>query len=236
MKLVVDLHVHSISSGHAYSTLMEYVEQAKKIGLKGFALTDHGPAMPGAPHHYHFSNMRMIPQELSGIRIFRGIEANVINEKGDLDFFGDDFFWMDLVMVAMHPKCGYESQGIDKNTQVLLKALENPRINTIAHPGNPRYPLHVAEVVSAAKAKKVLIEINNSSSFSRPGSHDTCLQFAKEVKRQNWMVSIGTDSHIAPMLGDFTESLKLIKQAGLQEKNVINTSLRKVEAFLANRG
>ena len=53
MKLVADLHLHTIASGHAYSTIEEYVARAKKIGLKAIAITDHGPAMPGGPHQYH---------------------------------------------------------------------------------------------------------------------------------------------------------------------------------------
>ena len=72
MKLIADLHVHTLSSGHAYSTLEEYVAQAKKIRLAMIAITDHGSNMPGAPHYYHFSNMRMMPREIDGIKVLRG--------------------------------------------------------------------------------------------------------------------------------------------------------------------
>ncbi len=235
MRFVSDLHVHTLSSGHAYSTLEEYVAQAKKIGLKSFAITDHGPAMPGAPHFYHFSNMRMVPEKISGIRIYRGIEANIINENGKLDFSGDDFTQLEIVMVAMHPKCGYEDQGEDKNTEVLIRSLKNPRINIIAHPGNPKYPIKVEDVVAAAKANRVLIELNNSSPFSRAGSYEKCLEFTREVKRQEWMVALGTDSHISTMLGDFGEAIKLIKAADLSEKHIVNTSLDKIKKYLLER-
>jgi len=47
IKLVADLHVHTISSGHAYSTVAEIIEAAAQKGLEAVALTDHGPAMPG---------------------------------------------------------------------------------------------------------------------------------------------------------------------------------------------
>lgn len=232
MKLEADLHLHTVSSGHAYSTIEEYVARAKKIGLKAIGITDHGPAMPGASHWYHFSNMRMIPQVLDGIRIYRGIEANVIDENGKLDFTGDDFTRLDIVMIAMHPRCGYENQGGEKNTEVLLKAMENPAVNVIAHPGNPKYPIKVSETVAAAKEKGILIEINNSSFMSRVGSWDRCLAFAREVKRQNWKVVLGTDSHISTMLGVFDEALKLVKEAGLSEEQVVNTSLEKIERCL----
>ncbi len=233
MKIVADLHIHTIASGHAYSTIEEYVARAKKIGLKAIAITDHGPAMPGGPHYYYFQNMRMIPERMAGVRIYRGIEANVINAEGGIDIPPPDFTRLDLVMVAMHSRCGYENEGEERNTEVLLRALEkNPEIRVIAHPGNPKYPISVKRTVSAAKQRGVAIEINNSSFFSRVGSWERCLEFAREVKRQDARVVIGSDSHISAMLGDFSQALKLIKEAGLSEKHVINTSLEKIEKYL----
>ncbi len=233
MKLEVDLHVHTVSSGHAYSTLEEYVRQAKKIGLKAFAMTDHGPAMPGAPHYYHFLNALMIPEKIDGIRVFRGVEANIINAQGEIDLFEECLEKLDVIMMAMHPKTGYDNQGEEKNTEVLLKALHKyPRINVIAHPENAKYPLKVEETVAAAKAKGVALEINNSSQMTRPGTFDRIVAFAKEVKRQDWKVVLGTDSHFSTMLGKFDYAFKVVKEAGLEEKHIINTSLKKVEEFL----
>jgi putative hydrolase len=235
VKLVADLHIHTVSSGHAYSTIEEYVEQARKLKLKAIAVTDHGPGMPGGPHWYHFSNMRMIPEVINGIRVYRGIEANIIDANGKIDLQDSDLAELDIVMVAMHPRTGYDSLGEEGNTEILLKALENPYINVIAHPGNPKYPISVERTVAAAKEKKVAIEINNSSFTSRVGSWDKCLEFAREVKRQDWKVIIGSDSHISTMLGGFEKALKLIKESGLTEKHVINTSLEKIERYLLKR-
>jgi len=237
MKLIADLHLHTVSSGHAYSTLEEYIAEAKRIGLKMIAVTDHGPAMPGGPHYYHFSNMRMIPQEIEGIRVLRGIEANIINDKGEIDLSEQEIKWggLEIVMVAMHPRVGYENQGEEKNTEVLLKALQNPYINVIAHPGNPKYPVKVKEVVEAAKKHRVLIEINNSSDFSRPGSHDKCVEFAREVKKIGWKVVTGTDSHISTMLGRFDDAVKLFAEAGLTEEDVVNTTDAMIEKYLLKR-
>jgi putative hydrolase len=234
MKLIADLHVHTISSGHAYSTLEEYIQRAKEIGLEAIAITDHGPSMPGAPHYYHFSNMRMIPREIEGVKILRGVEASIVNEQGEIDLTEQEIKWggLDIVMVAMHPRVGYENQGEEKNTDVLIKAMQNPRVNVAAHPGNPKYPVNIKETVAAAKERGVLIEINNSSDFSRPGSHAVCVEFAREAKRMGWKVIIGTDSHISTMLGVFNDALKLIEEAGLTEDDVVNTSWEKIEEYL----
>lgn len=41
----VDLHMHTVASTHAYSTLSDYIAEAKRKGIKLFAITDHGPDM-----------------------------------------------------------------------------------------------------------------------------------------------------------------------------------------------
>ncbi|MEX9163562.1 PHP domain-containing protein, partial [Salmonella enterica] len=36
----VDLHMHTVASTHAYSTLSDYIAEAKRKGIKLFAITD----------------------------------------------------------------------------------------------------------------------------------------------------------------------------------------------------
>ncbi|HTY12575.1 MAG TPA: phosphatase [Candidatus Omnitrophota bacterium] len=236
MRFVADFHMHTVSSGHAYSTIEEYVAAAKKCGLKMIAITDHGPAMPGAPYNYHFANMRMIPRTIDGIRVLRGAEANIINDQGDIDISDDEIAWgdLDLLLVTFHPRCGYEDKGPEENTDALIKALRHPRVKIIAHPENPKYPINIKRTVAAARERGVLIEINNSSELSRPGSHDTALEIVKEVKRAGWKVAVGSDSHISCMLGDYKNALSLIKEAKLKASDVINTSEALIKTYLLN--
>ena len=49
----------AVASTHAYSTLHDYIAEAKRKGIKLFAITDHGPDMADAPHYWHFVNMRI---------------------------------------------------------------------------------------------------------------------------------------------------------------------------------
>lgn len=236
MKYVADLHLHTISSGHAYSTLEEYAARAKKIGLKSFALTDHGPAMPGGPHLYYFANMKMVPEKIDGIRIFRGCEANVINADGGIDLPEFEQSGLEILIASMHPRVGYESHGEEKNTEVLIKTMaRNPRVNILGHIGNPKFPVNISAICAAAKEHRVLIELNNSSVYSRPGSWEKCLEAAREIKRLDWLVALGTDSHFSTMLGDFKKSEELIKAAGLSDKHVVNTSFEKIEKYLIKR-
>jgi putative hydrolase len=85
MAFIIDLHTHTTASGHAYSTLMDYVGFAKEHAITGFGLSDHGPAMPGGPNIFHIANQTVIPRYIQDVLILRGVEANIISYMGNID-------------------------------------------------------------------------------------------------------------------------------------------------------
>ena len=44
LRALMDLHTHTLASGHAYSTLKENLEEAKKMGLEVLGTSEHGTA------------------------------------------------------------------------------------------------------------------------------------------------------------------------------------------------
>lgn len=54
MQIIADLHTHTLSATHAFNTLDEMAAKAAALGYAALAITDHGPAMPDAPHMWHF--------------------------------------------------------------------------------------------------------------------------------------------------------------------------------------
>ncbi len=56
MKTLIDLHNHTVASGHAYSTVEELISRAKRR-LKVLGISDHTPAMPGGANLLHFANV-----------------------------------------------------------------------------------------------------------------------------------------------------------------------------------
>ena len=233
MKIIADLHTHTLASGHAYSTVNELALAAAHVGLAALGLTDHGPAMPGGPHRYHFCAMRFIPRQIAGVRILRGIEANVLDVRGTLDLEESVLEDLDFVMAGLHENCGYCGRDIDQNTETLLAVMANPRVKCISHPGNPIFPSHYEQIVRAALATGTALEINNSSlSLSRKGSRSNCTEIARLCARIGAPVMIGSDAHIAQGVGVFDDALKLVEEAGITEEQVINASLPRLLQFL----
>ena len=82
---LMDLHTHTLASGHAYSTLKENLEEAKKMGLKVLGTSEHARMMPGTAPLIYFQNFKVIPKEVDGVRLVNGIEANIFDEHGSID-------------------------------------------------------------------------------------------------------------------------------------------------------
>ena len=85
MKYTIDTHTHTLVSGHAYNTIDEMAAYAAGIGVTHLAITDHAPKMPGSAGILYFSNMKIIPREKCGVRIYMGCEANIMDYDGNID-------------------------------------------------------------------------------------------------------------------------------------------------------
>lgn len=234
MKIIADIHTHTLASGHAYSTINELACAAAEKGLEGLAITDHGPSLPGGPHRYHFCAMRFVPNSIAGVRIFRGIEANIVDPAGTLDLEQEVLAELDFVMAGLHENCGFCEGDAGHNTRTLLAVMQNPLVKCISHPGNPIFPLDYETIVQAALQTGTALEINNSSlaQVSRKGSSENCATIARLCARYGAPIMIGSDAHIAQGVGIFDDAVKLVEEAGIREEQVINASMERLLRFL----
>lgn len=234
MNIRIDTHTHSLASGHAYSTIDDLARAARKRGLYGFVLTDHGPAMPGTTHLYHFGNLRILPKKINGVRFYMGVEANIIDDRGTIDMPLYNLTRLDYVLAGLHEICK-EPGSIEQNTKAMIAAIANPMVDAIAHPGNPSYPVDFVEVVNAARAYGKALEINNGSFRVRPGSEDGCSRMAALCAKEGALVVCASDAHYWRDVGNVSLALNLIKKAGIDNEKVINSSVQGFEAFIAAR-
>lgn len=236
MKFLVDVHAHTIASAHAYSTLHDYLSVAKEKGIKLFAITDHGPDMADAPHFWHFVNMRVLPRIVDGIGVLRGIEANIKNEHGDIDFFGDYLQELDIVLAGFHEPV-FPPSTKEVHTRALINTIESGHVDIISHPGNPVYPIDIKRVAVAAAKHNVALEINNSSFLtSRKGSINNCTEIANAVKQAGGLLVMGSDSHVAFSLGSFDKAVEIIEAVGFPIDRLLNRSPKALLYFLSTRG
>ncbi len=224
MKGLIDLHTHTIVSGHAYSTVQENIQSAIKNGLKYLGLSDHAPNMPGGPHPYYFHNIYCIPKEVDGLKILRGIEANIIDFDGNTDVSDDMLTHIDYMIASLHNPC-INAGNKEENTNAILKVMDHPKVKIIGHLDDSRYEVDYERVVKKAKEKNVLLEINNSSlkpTTFRQGAWENLGVMLKLCKEQEVKVVMGTDSHISYDIGKFTYCEKILNDNNFPTHLVIN--------------
>lgn len=231
---LIDLHTHTISSGHAYSTLEENIKGAKKKGLKIMGMSDHATSLPGAPHIFHFFNMKVIPKVIEDVRILKGIEANIIDFSGKIDVDEDISKHLDYVIASLHPPVIKPGKK-EENTQALLKAMENPLVNIIGHPDDGRYPIDYEAVVLKAKATHTLLEINNAS-LNPEGSRVDTLKHSETILKlcmiHNVPVIFGSDAHISFDVGNFELCTALAEKLHFPQSLIVNQDIKTLSKYL----
>ena len=236
MKIVLDTHAHTLASGHAYNTIREMAKAAADKGLEAIALTDHAPDMPGSCHLFYFQNLRVVPRNQCGVKLFLGTEANILDENGSVDLPDSVLAEMDLVIASFHPPC-YKGAKTKKDiTNAYLAAMENPHIDIIGHPDDGRFMVDYEAIVKKAKETHTLLELNNSS--LRPGgfrvnTRENDLEMLRLCKKYEVPISIGSDAHVDVDLAGFDLAMEVLKECEFPEELVVNTSLERLEKILA---
>lgn len=225
MKAIIDMHTHTVASGHAYSTIHENIQFAKKHGMKFLGTSDHGSTMTGGPAEYFFHNLKVVPREMDGVKILRGMEANILDVNGNIDELDSKALdGLDYLIASLHIVC-IEPSTKEDNTMAILNVMDKEKVKIIGHPDDARYELDYEAIVKKAKEKNILLEVNNSSlspNTSREGARENILKYLELCKEYDVRIIMGTDSHICYDIGVFQYAEAIIEEANFPKELVIN--------------
>lgn len=223
LTIKADLHTHTIASGHAFSTLLENIEYGKKRGIKTIAVTEHTDGMLGGANRYYFWNLRNLPDIIEGVKIIRGAEANIINNKGELDIesYWEDYQDLELIIASMHGGI-MKSSSKEYTTETYMNVIKNPRVNIIGHPDNPRFDFDMVRVFEEAKKYGKIIEINNASAAVRKTDPERLKMMMGLLKDIGNEISLGSDAHFATNIGNFDVVLPLLEEVDFPADRIYN--------------
>jgi putative hydrolase len=227
LKPLIDLHVHTLASGHAFSTLKENIEEAKAKGLKVLGISEHAKTMGGAPHLYYFHNLKVFKKEIMGVRILKGIEANILDFQGNIDVEDELALRLDYLIASLHPAC-IRSGTIDENTHAIMNVMNNPYVKIIGHPDDSRFPLDYNKIVRKAAEKSVVLEVNNSSlsdRTERKNARENQISYLNLCKKYGVKVMLGSDAHIWYNVGDFANALQIMDDLKFPPELILNYDL-----------
>lgn len=235
MKILADLHTHTVANTHAYSTVTENARYAAKIGMEAIAITDHAPGMPDGAHRWHFLNSVVLPREIEGVKILRGAEINIINADGTIDMDDGCLNLLDWVIVSFHKPACQEIGTREQRTQCYIDLLANPNIDMLGHSGSPIFDFDIPAVIDAAKEYDKVIEINENTFNIREKNIPLCREIALECAKKGVKISVDSDAHFYSHIGDFKKAEGMLKEIGFPEELILNVNFKRVEEYLNNR-
>ncbi len=233
-KLIADLHTHTLASTHAYSTLQEMCRSAAEKGLYAIAITDHGPAMPGSPGPWFFTNLPGVPLHYQGVLTLAGMEANVLDLEGTLDIPQRESEVLDWVVASVHSLTleGLRDPTVEKCTQMWLNIAEKPFVNVIGHSGDPRFAYDLDTVIPVFGARHKLVEINDHSFSARPQNIPQCRQIALACKRYGVPIVVNSDAHIESSVGAHENAFRMLEEIDFPPELILNAHVDRLEAYL----
>ncbi|MDR0738648.1 MAG: phosphatase [Oscillospiraceae bacterium] len=232
MKIVADMHCHSLASGHAYSSIQEMIDAAYLKGLWAIAITDHGRATPNSPGAWHFENLRTIPKKVNNVWVLKGIEANIWDYDGNLDTSNLILDRLDWVVASMHAETLRPVCDIDACTNAWLNIVKNPYVNVIGHSGEEAYKYDYEKVIPEFSRMGKLVEINNGSFLVRKTAIKNCKKIALLCKKYGVKVIVNSDAHFSTLIGNISSAGKLLEEIDFPLELIINNDKLALQEYI----
>ncbi|GAA0840170.1 DNA polymerase/3'-5' exonuclease PolX [Marinobacter szutsaonensis] len=220
-----DLHCHSnASDGH--HSLKQMAKAGAGCGYEYLSINDHSKHVTVA---HGLDKQRLLEQikeidklneRLDGIVLLKSIELDIL-EDGSLDLPDSVLKELDFTVCAVHYKFNLSRS---KQTQRILRAMDNPYFNILAHPSgrliNEREPYEVdlEKIMEAASERGCILELN-----AHPDRLDLTDERCMMAREMGVKMSISTDSHSTSDLDFMRFGINQARRGWLEAKDVINT-------------
>ncbi len=234
LKIIADLHTHTVASTHAYSTVLENARYAADAGLSAMAITDHTPASTDGPHVWHFHNLhKAIPRELFGVKILYGAESSIIDYDGNIDFPREECAALDWIIASIH-RNQLAKASPEEITRLYMGAAENPLVDVIGHCATVGYEFDYEKCIKKFRDCGKLVEINESS-LKWKNTADNYREVIRLCKKLEAPVVVNSDAHFCTLIGHFETAVKLLEEQDFPEELIINADRERFMDFILRK-
>ncbi|WP_245955228.1 PHP domain-containing protein [Kushneria indalinina] len=220
-----DLHMHTTASD-GKANLEEMVSAARQRGYRYIAITDHSKRLAMANGldakrlREQMAEIDALNERLKNFTVLKGNEVDIL-EDGALDIPDDVLKELDVCVFSVHSKFNLSRE---KQTRRILRAMDNPHVNILAHPtgriinGREGYDVDIEAVLHGAKERGVFLEIN-----AQPARLDLADRWIRMARDIGVALAINTDAHATDQLGHMALGVTQARRGLLESKDVLNT-------------
>ena len=217
IKMTGDYHTHTTYSD-GYGSIEDNVMVAIERGLKEVGITDHAfNHIKGCITRADVEKMRAevnrLQEKYPQIKIYLGVEADLLNFDGDIDLNEDEIKLFDYILLGIHKltygkgvKGSYKFNFLnfimktkhhrERVTDSYIRAINRYPIRAIVHP-NYAVRCNISRLADACAEKGVLLEFNGKRIEYTDADMET-------LKKSKVKFIFGSDAHYPSKVGDCT--------------------------------
>jgi DNA polymerase (family 10) len=220
-----DLHLHTTATdGH--NSLEEMAKAAKEKGYEYIAITEHtqrvavAGGLSAKAMLKRFEEFETVMSKVKGLKILKSAEVDIL-EDGRLDLSDDVLKELDVSVCAVHYNMNLSGE---EQTNRILKAMDNPYFNILAHPTGrqinerPPYDVDLKRIFKAAKERGCIVECD-----CQPHRLDLSDIYLRMAKDMGIKIVISTDGHSVSDLENIRYGVAQARRGWLAADDVINT-------------
>jgi len=219
-----DLQMHTKASD-GRGSLREMAEAARDLGHEYVAITDHSgyigvtQGLEADELAERMDEIDEMNEAMGDVRILKGVEVDVL-EDGSLDLPDDVLEKLDVVVFAIH---SHFDLSADKQTERIIRAMDNPNVHILAHPTSRQigkrsaYDVDMGRVMDAALERGCFLEVN-----AQPDRLDLDDLHCKMAKERGLKVAISTDAHTQDELRFLRYGVGQARRGWLEAGDVLN--------------
>ncbi len=229
-----DLQMHTKWSD-GVNTVEEMAIAAKDIGYKYICITDHigklmiANAMDEKKIEKQRKEIDSVNKKVVGITVLQGGEID-IRADGSLDVKNNVLEKLDIVLASLHS--AFKNNGTGR----ILKTMENPNVDIIAHPSGRLIDkregadLDLGKIIDKSKETGTILEID-----AQPERTDLNDINTKAAIEAGCKLAIDTDAHSAEQLRYMRMGITTARRGWAKKNDIINTQpLEKMLKMLKN--
>ena len=229
-------HTHSKYSklNHGKDHVEEMIDGANSLGLKEYAITDHGY------RHVFGIRKRNIPKLKErmckhsagkNVKCYMGLEFNLLGKNGETDFVEKYKDLYDVRLLGAHKAglvsvkslfnfiipnvfCKNKKKIIDMNTKSYLEAVKKYNIDIITHP-NDFIKINSYELAKGCAENNCYIEINEKHM-------SLSVADIEEMLKTDVKFIIGSDAHKVERIGATERSVGFVLENGIPVSRIAN--------------
>jgi DNA polymerase (family 10) len=220
-----DLHAHTTASD-GRNSLEDMVATAQRLGYQYLAITEHSQSLKVA-HGLdedrlarRLDEIDRFNESLNGFRVLKGAEVDIL-ENGELDYPPSLLKRLDLAVCSVH---SHFDLSREKQTERLLRALENPYCDILGHPTGRQlgfrepYDVDLERVLQKAHDAGCAVEVDSQP--ERLDLNDTGCRLAKDLGVK---VVIDSDAHGTEGLARIRFGVDQARRGWIEPEDVLNT-------------